>query len=79
MYYSPIPNYFPSLSSPQVGLSLLLIAMVVIGLLASMTIGGMDLMLTVLSPPLMATAALMPLIGYIFGYVLSYLFKLNGS
>ncbi|XP_031692678.1 sodium/bile acid cotransporter-like [Oncorhynchus kisutch] len=74
-YYRP--QYSKTIT--KVGLSLLLMATVVIGLLAGMTIGGMDLTLTLLSPPLMATAALMPLIGYTFGYVLSYLFKLNGS
>nr|XP_029505220.1 sodium/bile acid cotransporter-like [Oncorhynchus nerka] len=35
--------------------------------------------LTVLSPQLMATAALMPLIGYSLGYILSYLFGVNRS
>lgn len=69
-------DYPPAL---QIGLSLLLISMVGIGLLASVTRGRINVMLTVLSPQLMATAALMPLIGYTFGYVLLYLFRLNGS
>lgn len=56
---------------------MLMIAVVVIGTLASIGIGGS--ILTVLSPPLMATGALMPLVGYTFGYVISALFKLNPS
>lgn len=59
------------------GISMLMIAVVVIGTLASIGIGGS--ILTVLSPPLMATGALMPLVGYTFGYVISALFKLNPS
>ncbi|CAB1342585.1 unnamed protein product [Coregonus sp. 'balchen'] len=78
-FFPPQHGKTQSIYGPAVGLSILLMSMVVIGLLVSMTVGGMDLMLTVLSPPLIATAALMPLIGYTFGYVLSYLFKLNGS
>ncbi|KAM9554055.1 hepatic sodium/bile acid cotransporter-like [Salvelinus alpinus] len=71
-YYRP--QYSKTIT--KIGLSLLLISMVVIGLLASLTRGRMNVMLTVLSPQLMATAALMPLT---FGYVLSYLFRLNRS
>ncbi|XP_074472571.1 hepatic sodium/bile acid cotransporter-like [Sebastes fasciatus] len=35
--------------------------------------------LTVLSPPLMAIGALMPFMGYTFGYIISWLFRLNQS
>ncbi|KAL7871598.1 hypothetical protein SRHO_G00065810 [Serrasalmus rhombeus] len=59
----------------KVGMSILLLAFTTIGVLASITLGSTILMVT--SPPLMITAALMPLIGYILGYVLSVLFKLN--
>ncbi|KAL7888410.1 hypothetical protein AOLI_G00033840 [Acnodon oligacanthus] len=59
----------------KVGMSILLLAFTTIGVLASITLGSTILMVT--SPPLMVTAALMPLIGYILGYVLSLLFKLN--
>uniref|UniRef100_A0A3Q0RVK2 Hepatic sodium/bile acid cotransporter n=1 Tax=Amphilophus citrinellus TaxID=61819 RepID=A0A3Q0RVK2_AMPCI len=36
-----------------------------------------SVILTVVSPPLLAIAALMPLIGYSFGYVISAIFRLN--
>ena len=55
----------------------MLVSMVVIGILAGLTMASS--ILQVLSPTLTATAALMPLIGYTFGYVLSYLFRLDGS
>ncbi|XP_064847738.1 hepatic sodium/bile acid cotransporter-like [Oncorhynchus masou masou] len=74
-YYRP--QYSKTIT--KIGLSLLLISMVVIGLLASVTRGRMNVMQIVLSPQLMATAALMPLIGYTLGYVLSYLFRVNRS
>lgn len=54
-----------------------MIAAVVVGTLASIGIGSS--ILTVLSPPLLATGALMPLTGYTFGYIISALFKLNHS
>ncbi|KAI4905873.1 hypothetical protein NFI96_023563, partial [Prochilodus magdalenae] len=59
----------------KVGMIILLLAFIVIGVLTSITLGSTILAVT--SPPLMITAALMPLIGYILGYVLSILFKLN--
>ncbi|XP_051732488.1 hepatic sodium/bile acid cotransporter isoform X2 [Ctenopharyngodon idella] len=59
----------------QVGLMILLISFVVIGVLAGIT-GGRKIF-TVLSPQLIATAALMPLTGYICGYFLSTLFRMN--
>ncbi|XP_050994401.1 sodium/bile acid cotransporter [Labeo rohita] len=59
----------------QVGLAILLISCVVIGVLAGITVGGK--IFTVLSPQLIATAALMPLTGFICGYILSTLFRMN--
>ncbi|KAM9339224.1 LOW QUALITY PROTEIN: uncharacterized protein slc10a1 [Symphorus nematophorus] len=59
----------------KVSLTVLMITVLVIGILATIGIGGN--ILTVLSPPLMAVAALMPLIGYAFGYIISALFKLS--
>uniref|UniRef100_A0A8C9XGM2 Hepatic sodium/bile acid cotransporter n=1 Tax=Sander lucioperca TaxID=283035 RepID=A0A8C9XGM2_SANLU len=41
--------------------------------------GSEDSILTVVSPPLMAIGALMPFIGYSFGYIISWLFRLNQS
>ncbi|XP_035534274.1 sodium/bile acid cotransporter [Morone saxatilis] len=61
----------------KVGLTMLTIAVVVVGILSSIGIGGS--ILTVLSPPLMAIGLLMPFIGYTFGYIISSLFKLNQS
>lgn len=51
------------------------IATVVIAVMAN--IGVRPSILTVLAPSLMATSVLMPLIGYIFGYIISSLFKLD--
>ena len=50
------------------------ILVVAVGTLSSIGVGGN--ILTVLSPPLMAIATLMPLIGFTFGYIISALFKL---
>lgn len=52
-----------------------LISCVVIGVLAGISDGGK--IFTVLSPQLIATAALMPLTGFICGYILSTLFRMN--
>uniref|UniRef100_A0A3Q2P766 Solute carrier family 10 member 1 n=1 Tax=Fundulus heteroclitus TaxID=8078 RepID=A0A3Q2P766_FUNHE len=60
-------NYFrPQYSKmiTKVGLCVLMISIVVIGIISTVEIGGS--LLNVLSPPLMAIAALMPLIGYAF-------------
>ncbi|XP_059354614.1 hepatic sodium/bile acid cotransporter-like [Carassius carassius] len=68
-----VPQYSKIIT--KVGLSLLLISCVVIGVLAGMSDGGK--IFTVLSPQLIATAALMPLTGFICGYILSILFRMN--
>uniref|UniRef100_UPI003AAF939A hepatic sodium/bile acid cotransporter n=1 Tax=Centroberyx gerrardi TaxID=166262 RepID=UPI003AAF939A len=72
-YYRP--QYSKTIT--KVGLSIMMVAVVVIGILASIAVKSS--ILVVLSGPLMAIAALMPFIGYTFGYILSYVFKLNGS
>ncbi|XP_067273613.1 hepatic sodium/bile acid cotransporter [Pseudorasbora parva] len=59
----------------QVGLMVMLISCVLIGVFAGISDGGK--IFTVLSPQLIAIAALMPLIGYICGYILSTLFRMN--
>lgn len=61
----------------QVGLIIMMIFIVVIVTLTNIGIGRV--MLTVLSLPLLAIAALMPLVGYSFGYVLSAIFRLSQS
>ncbi|KAM3602879.1 uncharacterized protein V6R79_012446 [Siganus canaliculatus] len=61
----------------KVGLSIFMLTIVLIGILASIGIGGS--ILTVFAPSLMAVSVLMPLIGYSFGYIISTLFKLNQS
>ncbi|KAF7664027.1 hypothetical protein LDENG_00191880 [Lucifuga dentata] len=61
----------------KVGISIMMIAVVVIGIVVSIGINGS--ILAVLSPPLMAIGALMPLIGYTFGYILSSIFRLTQS
>nr|XP_020459710.1 sodium/bile acid cotransporter [Monopterus albus] len=59
----------------KIGLIIMGISVVVVISLTSIGIGGS--ILTVLSPPLMVIAAVMPFIGYAFGYIISSLFKLN--
>ncbi|XP_037606891.1 sodium/bile acid cotransporter-like [Sebastes umbrosus] len=72
-YYRP--QYSKTIT--KVGLAFMMIAVVVIGTISSIAIGAS--ILTVLSPPLMAIAALMPFIGCTFGYIISWLFRLNQS
>uniref|UniRef100_A0A8C6LUW3 Hepatic sodium/bile acid cotransporter n=3 Tax=Nothobranchius TaxID=28779 RepID=A0A8C6LUW3_NOTFU len=72
-----INHYRPRYSKmiTKVGLGIMLISVLAVGVIASIEIGGS--MLAVLSPPLMTTGALMPFIGYVFGYVISSLFRLS--
>ncbi|KAM7395141.1 hypothetical protein PAMA_006748 [Pampus argenteus] len=72
-YYRP--QYAKTIT--KVGLTIMMISVVVIGIVASIAFDGS--ILTVLSPPLMAIGALMPFIGYTFGYIISSIFKLNQS
>ncbi|KAG7269128.1 hypothetical protein CRUP_013392 [Coryphaenoides rupestris] len=67
------PQYSPTVI--KVGLSICLISSVAIGIMSGITIGGS--VWVVLSPQLMSVAALMPLIGYVLGYAMSTIFKLN--
>lgn len=53
------------------------IASLVIGIIVCIDVG--EDVLGVLSPTLMAIAALMPFIGYAFGYIISSLFRLSQS
>ncbi|XP_028832478.1 sodium/bile acid cotransporter-like [Denticeps clupeoides] len=57
------------------GLSILLIATVAIAVMSGITVG--TTVWVVLSPELMTAAALMPLIGYILGYVMAAIFRHN--
>ncbi|XP_053366248.1 hepatic sodium/bile acid cotransporter-like [Clarias gariepinus] len=60
----------------KVGLSILLIATVVIGVMCGITLR--ETVWIVLSPKIMAVAFLMPFIGYMLGYTMSIIFKQNG-
>ncbi|KAK2884184.1 hypothetical protein Q8A67_017821 [Cirrhinus molitorella] len=68
-----VPQYSKIIT--KAGLMFLLISCAVIGVLAGISDGGK--IFTVLSPQLIATAALMPLTGFICGYILSTLFRMN--
>ncbi|XP_058612361.1 hepatic sodium/bile acid cotransporter isoform X2 [Onychostoma macrolepis] len=68
-----VPQYSKIIT--QVGLALLLISFVVIGFLAGISQGGK--FFKVLSRQLIAIAALMPLTGFICGYILASLFSMN--
>ncbi|XP_076873831.1 hepatic sodium/bile acid cotransporter-like [Brachyhypopomus gauderio] len=59
----------------RVGMSVALLTLIILGILVGVTVG--EAIRTVTTPQLLVTAALMPLLGYILGYVLSSLFKLN--
>ncbi|XP_076852744.1 hepatic sodium/bile acid cotransporter-like [Brachyhypopomus gauderio] len=59
----------------RVGMSVALLTLIILGILVGVTVG--EAIRTVTTPQLLITAALMPLLGYILGYVLSSLFKLN--
>ncbi|KAM6906656.1 hepatic sodium/bile acid cotransporter isoform 1-T2 [Lycodopsis pacificus] len=69
------PQYTKTIA--RVGLTFMVIAVLVVISLTIFSIGGV--ILTVLSPPLMAISALMPFIGYSFGYIISSIFRLNQS
>lgn len=56
----------------QVGLILMLVALIVFAVLVAILLG--EAILTVGTPRLVAIAALLPLIGYGLGYVLSLFF-----
>ncbi|XP_051959362.1 hepatic sodium/bile acid cotransporter-like [Xyrauchen texanus] len=61
----------------KVGLSLLLVASLLIGVLSGITVGAT--VWIVLSPQLMTVAAIMPFIGYQLGYLLAAIFRQNGQ
>nr|XP_046229877.1 sodium/bile acid cotransporter [Scatophagus argus] len=67
------PQYTKTLK--KVGVATMLTAVLLITTFASIGVGHS--ILAVLSPTLMAISALMPLIGYAFGYFIPLLFKLN--
>ncbi|XP_061742085.1 hepatic sodium/bile acid cotransporter-like [Nerophis ophidion] len=59
----------------KVGLIIMSITATGVTVAATIAIGGA--ITAVMSPPLLATGALMPLIGFTFGYVISAVFKLS--
>lgn len=60
---------------PQVGLSILVISTVVMSILSGIAVK--DVLWTIFMPDVLTVAALMPLIGFTLGYVMSYLCRLN--
>ncbi|KAM9798234.1 hepatic sodium/bile acid cotransporter-like [Neosynchiropus ocellatus] len=59
----------------RVGMIIMSIAILIVCISSSVAVGGS--LLNLFSPPLMAIAALMPFIGYSFGYIISSIFKLK--
>ncbi|XP_061890334.1 hepatic sodium/bile acid cotransporter [Entelurus aequoreus] len=59
----------------KVGLIIMSITATGVTVAATIAIGGA--IMAVMSPPLLATGALMPLVGFTFGYVISAVFKLS--
>lgn len=70
-YYRP--QYSRNIT--RVGIPIVLVATIVI--VVTLAISSGRTVMAALTPPLVATAVLMPLIGYSFGYILSSLFRLN--
>ncbi|XP_077443393.1 hepatic sodium/bile acid cotransporter [Stigmatopora argus] len=72
-----INHYRPHYSKiiTKVGLTIMSISSVVIAILATVAIGSA--ILAIMSPPLLATGAFMPFIGFTFGYVISAIFRLS--
>ncbi|XP_023701040.1 hepatic sodium/bile acid cotransporter-like [Paramormyrops kingsleyae] len=73
-----INHRFPRFSHiiTKMGMGILLVSAVIIAILIGMTIGS-EIML-IMTPPLIATASLMPLTGYVLGYLLSTAFRFSG-
>ncbi|XP_053098135.1 hepatic sodium/bile acid cotransporter-like isoform X2 [Pangasianodon hypophthalmus] len=69
-----IPQYSKLVT--RVGLSLMLVSLIVFAVLVGILLG--EAILIVAAPRLVATAALMPLIGYSLGYALSLFFMFHG-
>lgn len=60
---------------PQVGLSILVISTVIMSILSGIAVK--DVLWTIFMPDVLTVAALMPLIGFTLGYVMSYICRLN--
>uniref|UniRef100_A0A3P8SFQ7 Hepatic sodium/bile acid cotransporter n=1 Tax=Amphiprion percula TaxID=161767 RepID=A0A3P8SFQ7_AMPPE len=69
------PQYSKTITKVNAGVAIMMISVVVVGIITTVGVGGS--ILTVLSPNLMAIGALMPFIGYSFGYIISSLFRLS--
>ncbi|XP_028295550.1 sodium/bile acid cotransporter [Gouania willdenowi] len=61
----------------KVGVATLLTAVVVVATVVTIDIGGS--MLELLAPSLLAICAIMPFIGYAFGFIIASIFRLNPS
>ncbi|XP_058235633.1 hepatic sodium/bile acid cotransporter [Hemibagrus wyckioides] len=69
-----IPQYSKLVT--RVGLIIMLLSLIAFSVVIGILLG--EAILTVAAPPLVATAALMPLVGYGLGYVLSHFFRFDG-
>ncbi|XP_035277616.1 sodium/bile acid cotransporter-like isoform X3 [Anguilla anguilla] len=69
------PRYSPIII--KAGMGVLLVCCVPFAVMAGIIMG--DILLRILTPRLLATASLMPLSGFLFGYLLSSIFRLNGK
>lgn len=64
-----------AVSASQVGLTIMSISSVAIAVVATVAIRSA--ILAVMSPPLLATGAIMPFIGFTFGYIISSIVRLS--
>ncbi|KAJ8356267.1 hypothetical protein SKAU_G00190610 [Synaphobranchus kaupii] len=69
------PRYTPVII--KVGKVILLISGLAFTIIAAVAVGGT--LLKVLSPGLLVAASMMPLSGFLFGYLMSSIFRLNGK
>ncbi|XP_064195701.1 hepatic sodium/bile acid cotransporter-like isoform X2 [Anguilla rostrata] len=69
------PRYSPIII--KAGMGVLLVCYAPFLVMAGIIMG--DILLRILTPRLLATASLMPLSGFLFGYLLSSIFRINGK
>ncbi|XP_026050534.1 sodium/bile acid cotransporter-like [Astatotilapia calliptera] len=71
-----INTYRPQYSKRVTKVGMIIMLIILVGTLSLIAIGSGHIILTMMSPSLLAIAGLMPLMGYCFGYVFSSIFRL---
>lgn len=73
--YISVPQSDTPLLCQKAGLSILCISSVVVSILSCIAVK--DVIWMILMPDVLLVAALMPLIGFMFGYLMSVIFRLS--